>query len=167
MRAALALLLLAAAPAARAGLPLAVAERQVATLEFSQPVARVAVTDPDVVGLQASGGQVRVTGLRAGRASVEVGFEDGASVVYDVSVAAARRTGPAAAAAPNQLDLAVGEERRIAAPGLERVLVEENGVARARVDARGVLVLGLVPGATSVVLVDAGGARTTWTVRVR
>lgn len=159
------LALLAAAPAS-AGTPLALSERQVATLEFDRPVARLATTDPDLLGLQATGGRVRLTALRAGRASIEVSFEDGATAAYDVSVDAARR--PAArAASANTLELTVPEERRLPAPGVARVLLEENGVARVQVSGEAVSVVALAPGEASLVLVDAAGKRTTWQIRVR
>ncbi|HEY6002719.1 MAG TPA: hypothetical protein VIV57_07575, partial [Anaeromyxobacter sp.] len=60
-----------AAPAARAGTPLPLAERQVVTLEFDRPVARIAVTDPDLLTLQAQGSRVKVSAVRAGKASLE------------------------------------------------------------------------------------------------
>lgn len=157
---------LAAAPAARAGTPLALAERQVVTLEFDRKVARIAVTDPDLLALQAQGSRLKVSASRAGKAALEIAFEDGATVVYDVTVEAARRTA-AAAEAPGQIALQVGEERRLRSPGVARVLLEENGVARVRVDGESVSVLGVSPGAASLVLVDGAGARTTWAIRVR
>jgi putative type II/III system pilus formation protein len=169
MRAALiplAAVFLAAAAPARAGAPLALAERQVVTLEFDRPVARLAVTDPDLLAIQTQGARVRVTAARGGRASLEITFDDGATVAYDVTVAAARGA-PVAAAGPSEVVLAPGEERRLRAPGLARVLVEENGVARVRAEGEQVVVVGLTPGSTSLVLVDAGGTRTTWPVRVR
>lgn len=170
MRAALSVALLAAlaaAPAARAGTPLALAERQVVTLEFDRKVARIAVTDPDLLALQAQGSRVKVGASRAGKAALEIAFEDGATVTYDVAVEAARRPAAAAPEAPGQIALQVGEERRLRAPGVARVLLEENGVARVRVDGESVAVLGLAQGTTSLVLVDGAGARTTWSIRVR
>ena len=165
MRAALiAAALLAAAPAARAGTPLALAERQVLTLEFDRAVSRIAVTDPDLLSLQAQGTRVKVGALKAGRAALEIAFGDGATVVYDVIVEAARRP---AATAPDELALQPGEERRVRAPGLARVLLEENGVARVRVDGENVTVVGVSPGTSSLVLVDGSGKRTTWSIRVR
>ncbi|HEX9049001.1 MAG TPA: pilus assembly protein N-terminal domain-containing protein [Anaeromyxobacter sp.] len=168
MRAALiGVALLAAAPAraaAPAAVKLTLAERQVVTLEFDRPVARVAVTDPDLLDVRARGSRVEVSGRRGGRASLEIAFEDGATVVYEVAVApAARRAG----AGEGAISLAVGEERRFRAPGVARVLVEENGVARVRVEGETVTVSGIAPGTTSVVLVDASGARTTRAIAVR
>lgn len=156
-----------AAPAARAGTPLALAEHQVVTLEFDRKVARIAVTDPDLLALQARGPRVKVGASRAGKAALEIAFEDGATVVYDVAVEAARRPAAAAPGAPGQIALQVGEERRLRAPGVARVLLEENGVARVRVDGESVAVVGVSQGATSLVLVDGAGARTTWAIRVR
>lgn len=155
------------APAvAAAGVPLALAERQVATLEFDRPIARLAVTAPDLLALEPAGPRVKVTALRSGRASVEIAFADGATVAYDVTVDAARP--PAArAAASNEVELAPGEERRIPAPGLARVLLEENGTARVTAREGGVSVVGVSAGSASLVLVDGAGARTTWSVRVR
>jgi hypothetical protein len=167
MPAALALLLLLAAAPARAGARLALVERQVTTLEFDRPVARLAVTDPDVLALQASGARVKVTAIRSGRVALEVTFEDGATAAYDVSVDAARQPAARAAPAPGAIDLAVGEERRLSAPGLARVLLEENGIARVRALDGAVAVLGVSPGSASLVVVDAGGARTTFSIRVR
>jgi Pilus formation protein N terminal region len=163
MAAALAL----AAPAARAGTPLALAERQVVTLEFDRSVSRIAVTDPDLLTLQAQGARVRIAAARAGRATLEIAFDDGTTAVYDVTVEALRRPAAAARASPGEIALRVGEERRLRAPGVARVLLEENGVARARADGDGVTVVGVSPGASSLVLVDAAGARTTWAIRVQ
>jgi hypothetical protein len=166
MRAALIAVLLLAAPAAGAGTPLALAERQVVVLEFDRPVARVALTDPDLVAARAAGPRLTVTALKGGRAALEVVFADGASIVYDLAVDGARR--PAARApGPNDLHLAVAEERTFRAPGVERVLVEENGVARVSVRGETVVVVGLAPGEASLVVVGAAGAKTTWQIRVR
>jgi hypothetical protein len=167
MRAAVAAFALAAALAAlpvRAGAPLALAERQVMTLEFDRPVARLAVTDPDVLALEPAGARVRVTALRAGRTAVDVSFADGATVTYDVAVEGAHgRT----AQKPGEVALGVGEERRLEAPGLARVLLEDTGVARVRAEGDAVVVLGVAPGAASLVLVDASGSRQTLSIRVR
>jgi Pilus formation protein N terminal region len=167
VRAALAALALLAAPVARAGTPLLLSERQVVTLEFDRPVARIAVTDPDLLTIQAQGTRVKVGAARAGKAALELAFEDGATAVYDVTVQAVRRPAAPAAPAPGEIALRVGEERRVRAPGVARVLLEENGVARARADGEGVTVVGVAPGTSSLVLVDASGARTTWAIRVR
>ncbi len=152
--------------AAHAGTPVTLAERQVTTLEFSQPIARVAVTDPDLVGLRAQGARLTVTAQRGGRSTVEVTFEDGATITLDVTVEPARRAA-ARPSAPDEIEVRLGEERRIPAPGVARVLVEENGVARARVEGHAVFVTGVAPGSAAVVVVDASGRRITWTVRVR
>jgi hypothetical protein len=160
-------LALLAAPPARAGTPLLLSERQVVTLEFDRAVTRIAVTDPDLLALQASGSRVQVGAVRAGKAALEIAFEDGAAAVYDVTVQAVRRPAAAAAGAPGEIALRVGEERRVRARGLSRVLLEENGVARARTDGEGVTVVGVAPGTSSLVLVDGAGARTTWAIRVR
>jgi len=161
--AALAVALLAGG-SARAGTPVALAERQVATLEFDRPIARVSTSEPDVARLEAAGVRLRVIGARAGRAQVEVGFEDGAVVALDVTLAAATRP---AATAPGEVEVVVGAERRVPAAGVARVLVEENGVARVRADGQAVWITGVSPGTASLLLVDEGGARTTWTIRVR
>ena len=166
MRPLLTLLALLSSTAAVAA-PLPLAERQVVTLEFARPVARLATTDPDLLALEASGARVKVTALRAGRAQVDVVFDDGAAVTYDVVVEAARRSAAAGpAAAPGELVLSVGEVRRLPAPGLARVLLEENGVVRVRALGAAAEVTGLTPGRSSLVLVDGGGARTTVPVRV-
>jgi hypothetical protein len=165
----IALALAAAAPAAgqpAAPVALALAERQVVTLEFDRPVARVAVTDPDLVAVRTRGARVEVGALRGGRGALELTFEDGATAVYDVTVAAARRPAAQAPAAA-ELALQVGEERRLRAPGVARVLLEENGVARVRVEGETVSVVAVSPGAASLVLVDGAGVRTTWSIRVR
>jgi hypothetical protein len=167
MRAALIALSLSLAAPAAAGVPLALAERQVVTLEFDRAVARLAVTDPDLLSLQTTGARVRVAALRAGRAALEVAFADGVTLVYDVAVEAARRPAAAAPAGPAQLELALGEERRVRAPGVARVLLEENGVARVSVDGETLVVIGVSTGATSLVVVDGAGARTPWSIRVR
>jgi hypothetical protein len=166
MRAALIAVLLALAAPAAAGAPLALAERQVVVLEFQQPVARISTTDPDLLQVKATGARLTIAATRSGRASLEVAFADGATVTYDVTVDAARRSTQAGAAA-NELVLGLAEERRFRSPGLARVLVEENGVARVVVDGETVKVVGLSLGQASLVLVDAAGAKTTWQVRVR
>jgi len=167
VRAALIAAALAVAAAARAGTPLPLAERQVLTLEFDRTVARIAVTDPDLLALQAQGSRVKIGALRAGRASLEIAFDDGAIAVYDVAVEAARRPAAAVPGGPGELALQVGEERRLRVPGVARVLLEENGVARVKVDGESVAVVGVSVGATSLVLVDGAGVRTTWAIRVR
>ncbi len=170
MRAALTAALLAAAlvvarPAA-AGAPLALAERQVVTLEFERAVARVTITDPDLVTVKTAGRRVTITALRAGRATLELAFADGATVAYDLAVEGAHR--PAArSAASNEIDLSVAQERRFRSPGVARVLVEENGVARVSVDGETISVVALAPGQASLVVVDGAGAKTTWQIRVR
>jgi hypothetical protein len=165
MRAALIAILLAAAEAAAAGTPLALAERQVVTLEFDRPVLRLTITDPDLVSARSTGTRVAITALKGGRATLEVTFPDGAVAAYDVAVAAARRQ-EARSAGANEIDLAVAQERRIRAPGAARVLIEENGVARMSVEGETVSVVGLRPGQASLVVVDGAGAKTTWHVRV-
>lgn len=154
------------AASAAAGVPLPLAERQVVALEFDRPVARVAVTDPDLLSVKTRGARVEVGALRGGRASLEVAFEDGATVVYDVAVSRAQRPATTSAG-PATLWVNVGEERRLRSPGVARVLVEENGVARVRIEGELVVVSGLSAGAASLVLVDAAGARTSWAVTVR
>jgi hypothetical protein len=159
------LALLVAAPA-RAATPLPLAERQVVTLEFTRPVARLATTDPDLLLLDAVAGRLRVTALRAGRAQVDVIFDDGATATYDVKVEPTRTAAAPPAAVPGEVLLSVGEARRLPAPGLARVLLEENGVARAQAEAAAVVVTGLSPGRSSIVLVDGSGRRTTVPLRV-
>ncbi len=111
MRAALTALLLAAAGPAAAGAPLALAERQVVTLEFDRPVLRLTITDPDLLSARSSGARVVLTALKGGRAALEVIFADGAVAAYDVAVEGARR-GEARAGGPNDVVLAVAQERR-------------------------------------------------------
>ena len=166
MRAALTALLLAAAAPAAAGAPLALAERQVVSLEFDRPVLRLTITDPDLLSARSTGSRVVLTALRGGKATLEITFADGAVSSYDVAVAGARRS-EARPAGANELDLGVAQERRFRSPGTARVLIEENGVARVSVEGETVSVVGLRPGQTSLVLVDGAGAKTTWQIRVR
>jgi hypothetical protein len=170
MRPAVILALLAAAAPALAGVPLSLGERQVLSLDFQQAVTRVATTDPDLLQVQTAGRKVSVAALRGGRASLEIAFADGATVTYDVTVEPARRPGasaPAALPGANELHLAVAEERRFRAPGVARVLVEENGVARVSVAGELVVVTALARGDASLVVVDAAGVKTSWQIRVR
>ena len=160
-----ALALLAAAPA-RAGTPLALAERQVLVLEFARPVARLATTDPALLALEAAGTRLKVTALRGGRAQLEVVFDDGAVAGYDVAVEPVRRAAAAPPAAPGEEVLAVGETRRLPAPGLASLLLEENGVVRAEREAGAVVVRGVKPGRSSLVLVDGAGKQATVPLRV-
>ena len=171
MRAAVIATLLAAAAPAGAAVPLALAERQVVTLEFQQPVTRVTTTDPDLLQVQVAARKVTVSALRSGRASLELAFPDGAMVAYDVTVDAAQipaaRVAASVAASPNEIALGVAEERRFRSPGVARVLVEENGVARVSVTGETVSVTGVAAGLSSLVLVDRAGAKTTWQILVR
>ena len=170
MRAALILALAVAAAPALAGAPLALAERQVVSLEFQRPVARVTATDPDLLQAQVAGAKVTVSALRGGRAALEIAFADGASVVYDVTVEPARRPAakaPAAAPGPGAIALAVGEVRRLSAPGVARILVEENGVAKVSVVGETVSVTALERGDASLMVLDGAGTRTDWQIRVR
>ena len=151
---------------AAGGVPLALVERQVVTLELSQPVQRLAVSDPEAVALQASGSTVRVSALRAGKVQVDVVFADGASATWDVTVEPVRR--PAVKPlAPDEIELSVGQERILPAPAGAQVLLEETGSVRAVQDARGVVVRGVAPGTGSIVIVNPSGARTTWKLLVR
>jgi hypothetical protein len=174
VRAALIALALAAAPGRGAAGPpeapatsLALAERQVVSIEFDRRVARVAVTDPELLSVKTRGTKVELGALKGGRGSLEIAFEDGATVSYDVTVSVARRPAAAAGSAPGTIALSVGEERRFRSPGAARVLVEENGVARVRVEGETLTVTAVSPGTTSIVLVDGAGVRTTWSVTVR
>jgi hypothetical protein len=151
---------------AAGALPLALAERQVVTLDFTQPVQRIAVSDPEALALQASGSQLRITGLRGGRVQVDVLFADGATASWDVTVEPVRHP-VARPLAPDEVELAVGQERILPAPAGAQVLLEETGAVRATQDARGVVVRGIAPGAGSIVIVSPSGARTTWKLRVR
>ncbi|HEX9241198.1 MAG TPA: pilus assembly protein N-terminal domain-containing protein [Anaeromyxobacter sp.] len=166
MHAALIALVLAAAPA-KAGAPLALAERQVVTLEFARPVVRVATTDPDLLAVQVTGAKVRVEASRAGRCTLDLTFGDGATVSYEVVVDPVRRTATAVAPlGPNELELTVGQERRFKSPGISRALYEENGVVRVAVERDTVSIVGLSLGRSSVVLVNTDGDKTTWQVVV-
>ena len=167
MRAAMIAVLLAATAPAAAGAPLALAERQVLALEFQQAVTRMTTTDPDLLRVQVAGTRVTVTALRGGRASLEMVFADGAAVTYDVTVEPARRPAAARPPAPNEIVLAVAEERRFRAPGVASLLLEENGVARVSVQGETISVVGLAPGHASLVVVDGAGGRTSWQIRVR
>ena len=161
---------LAAPPASpRAGTAalLSLSERQVTTLEFTRPVARLTTTDPELLLLEPSATRLKVTAQRAGRAQVDVTFDDGATATFDVTVSPLRGVPAPAAAAPGELTLAVGEARRVAAPGLARALLEENGVAKVQAEGEAVVITGVSPGRSSVVLVDGAGNRTTLPVRVR
>jgi len=155
-------------PPAAPPLPLSLGERQVVTLEFTRPVAKMAVTDADALLLEATGTRLKVTGLRAGRSQLEVTFDDGAVLAWDITVAAPRKPGASpASAAPGDIELAVGEERRVPAPGLARVLFEESGVVKVRPENEAVVLTAVGPGRASVVLVDGAGKRTTLTVKVK
>ncbi len=167
MLALLTALALVAPPAAPAAVPLTLGERQVLTLELAQPVARLGVTDPDALRLEPSGPRVKITALRAGRCQLEVVFDDGATLAWDVTVVAARRAGAAPAGKPGDLELGVGEERRVAAPGLARILFEEGGVVKVRADGDAVVVTATGVGRAEVVLVDGAGKRTTLSVKVK
>ena len=164
----LAWLSLAAPAAAREdAAPLALAEGQVVTLQFTRPVGQLGLGDPAVVQVKASGSRVELVGLRGGRTSLLVQLEDGTSVGYDLHVAGARRAAAPAAADPGLVELRVGEQRRLAAPGASQVLLEENGVARAAAERGAVVVTGVAPGTSSLIAADGKGHRTSWTIRVR
>ncbi len=166
-RAALLALLAASGAAAEANAPLFLAEGQVVTLEFARAVDQVAVSDLGVLSVKARGRSLEVTALRGGRTTLDVQFAGGEAVGYDVQVTGARRAGPAVAPDPNLVTLSVGEERRIPIPRAARMLLEENGVARARAE-QGVIVLtGVARGTSSLVVFDAQGRQTTYPIRVR
>jgi len=160
-------LALLASPAAPVAVPLVLGERQVVTLEFTRPVAKLGVTDAEALLLEPSGTRLKVPALRAGRCQLEVGFDDGAGLSWDVTVVAPRKAGSQAGSNPGELELAVGEERRVPAPGLARVLFEESGVVKVRPDHEAVVLTATGAGRASVVLVDGAGQRTTLTVRVK
>jgi Pilus formation protein N terminal region len=164
--------LLVAAPAASAlaadGVPLSLAEGQVVTLQFDRAVAQVAVTDLAVLRVKAFEKRVEVTGSSGGRSRLLVELERGGRVAYEVQVVGLSGGRPAPPPPdPNAIDLSVGDERRIPAAGASRLLVEEGGVARVRAEAGAVVVTALLPGTTSVIVVDGAGAKTTYTIRVR
>jgi hypothetical protein len=159
-------LALLAPPALPSAVPLALGERQVVTLEFSRPVARLGVTDAEALLLEAQGTRLKVTAQRAGRSQLEVIFDDGAVLAWDVTVVAPRK-GSTPVAAPGELVLAIGEERRLPAPGLARVLFEENGALKLRTEPEAVVLTATGAGRAEVVLVDAAGKRTTLAVRVK
>jgi len=160
-------LALLAAPAAPTLVPLALGERQVVTLEFTRAVAKLGVTDGEALLLEPAGTRLKVTALKAGRSQLEVTFDDGATLAWDVTVVGPRKAGSAAPAGPGELELTVGEERRVAAPGLARVLFEESGVVKVRPEQEAVVLSATGAGRASVVLVDGAGKRTTLTVRVK
>ena len=160
-------LALLASPAPPTAVPLVLGERQVVTLEFARPVAKLGASDAEALGLEAAGNRLKVTGLRAGRSRFEVGFDDGVTLTWDVTVVAPKKPGAAVVAGPGELELAMGEERRVAAPGLARVLFEESGVVRVRPEQEAVVLTATAAGRASVVLVDGAGQRTTLTVRVK
>jgi hypothetical protein len=163
----MALALLAPPAVAPSLVPLALGERQVLTLEFTRPVSKLGVTDADTLRLEPSGTRLKVTALRAGRSQLEVTFDDGATLAWDVTVVAPRTPGASVAVAPGELELSVGEERKVAAPGLARVLFEERGVVTVRPEPEAVVLTATGAGQASVVLVDGAGKRTTLTVRVK
>ncbi len=64
--------------------------------------------------------------------------------------------------------LGVGQTRELRSPAaVTHVAVEENGVARVRVDGERIAVVGVAPGETSIVLVDDAGTRTPIAVTVQ
>ncbi len=160
-------LALLAQPAPATQVPLTLGERQVVTLEFTRPVARLAVTDADALQLEVAGSKLKVTGQRAGRSQLEVTFDDGAVLAWEVTVVAPRKVGAVAAAAAGEIELVIGEERRVPAPGLARVLFEENGALKVRPESEAVVLIAIGSGKASVVLVDGAGKRTTLNVKVR
>ncbi len=146
--------------------PLALAEGQVVTLQFAKPIGQVGLGDLTVVQVKAAGNRVEVTGLRAGRTSLVVQLEGGPTASYDVRVVGASRAA-APAGDPNLGALRVGEPRRLPAAGAVQLLLEENGVARAASEGGAVVVTGVAPGTSSLIVVDGKGNRTTYPIRVR
>jgi hypothetical protein len=166
MRAPLIAALLALPWGAAALAPVILVERQTVTLDFTQPVQRLAVSDPEVVAMQAAGSSVKVSGQRAGRVQIDVVFADGAIATFEVVVEPVRRA-VVKPLAPDEIELAVGQERVIPSLAGAQVLLEDTGVARAFQDGRGVVVRGIAPGVGSLVIVNPSGARTTWKLSVR
>ena len=159
-------LLAAPAAAAEEAVPVSLAVGQVVTLRFVRPVSQVAVGDPTVVLVKTRGSQVELTGLRSGRTSLLVQLESGDAVDYELRVAAARRAA-APAADPNLVELRVGEQRRLSTAGAVQLMLEENGVARVAAERGGVVVTGVAPGTSSLIVVDGRGTRTVYPIRVR
>ena len=158
----------AAAAAARDdAAPLALAEGQVVTLQFARPVGQLGLGDLTVVQVKSAGGRVEVVGLRGGRTSLVVQFEDGGSVSYDVQVTGARRAAALPAVDPNLVELRVGEQRRLPASGAAQLLLEENGVARVAAERGAAVLTGVAPGTSSLIVVDGAGKRTTYPIRVK
>lgn len=157
--------LLGAGAAAGEAASLSLAEGQVVPLSFERKVDQVAVSDQTVLSVRAAPGRIEVVGLKGGTARLTLALEGGASVTFDVRVAAATRA-PAAQAAARLLELRVGEERRLSAPGVARVMMEDNGVARARGERDAVVVRGVAPGRASMVVATESGAQAEWTVQV-
>jgi hypothetical protein len=144
---------------------LSLAEGQIAPLSFEHKVERVTVSDAAVLAVRAAPGRIEVVGLQGGSARLTVELEGGASVAFDVRVAAATRA-PRPPPDPRLVEIRPGEERRLATPGVARVMMEDNGVARARAEPGAVVLTGIAPGRASLVVVAESGARTEWTVRV-
>ena len=120
--------------------PLTLGERQVVTLEFTRPVAKLGVTDADALRLEPSGTRLKVTALRAGRTQVEVSFDDGATLAWDVTVVAPRKPARAAAAArPGELELVRrgGAQGRRPGAGARPLRGERRGQGAARVGGGG------------------------------
>lgn len=157
----------AAAMARDEAVPLALAEGQVVTLHFTKPIGQVGLGDLTVVQVKAAGSRVEVTGLRAGRTSLVVQLEGGPTASYDVRVVGASRAAAPPAGDPNLVALRVGEQRRLPAAGAVQLLLEENGVARAASEGGAVVVTGVAPGTSSLVVVDGKGNRTTYPIKVR
>jgi len=154
------------APLAAAGgeaAPLALVEGQVAPLAFERRVEQVSVSDPAVLAVRSAPGRIEVVGLRGGSARLTVALEGGATVAFEVKVAAAVR---APAPAARVVELRPGEERRLSTPGVTRVMLEDNGVARARGESDAVVVTAVAPGQASLLVVGERGEQAEWTIRV-
>ncbi len=167
LAAAAALMLAAAPPAGPAAVPLSLGEGQVVALKFRSAVDQLALGDLGVVLVKASGREVEITGLRAGRTTLVVQFGSGDTVSYDVQVVGARRAAASSPIDPNAILLRPGEERRLPAPDASRLLLQEDGVARVRVEHGQLVISGLKAGSTSVVVIDGSGRQSSYTVQVR
>jgi hypothetical protein len=150
--------------------PLTVGEGQVTTLQFANPVKRAALSSEGVIQVKPTSTRVEVTGKRAGRATILVVFEGGASLSYEVEVIGAKREGGTASAPSERgspAEIGLGQEMALPAPDVERVLVADDDVVRVKAEKDKVLVTGTRIGSTSVIMVDRSGNRLTYQVRVR
>jgi Flp pilus assembly secretin CpaC len=163
----------AVAPEAEEPLVLRVGTQRVLTVKGLE---RAAIGDPAVADVQPGGdGALRVGALGVGRTTLLAWLADGTRKRWEVSVVGAETrlsADPGVAlremtpATSDTLALKVKTSLARSVPGLARLAISDAAVAHVSVEGEKVLVEGLSPGHTTVLLWLQNGERRAWRVEV-